>query len=66
MKSQSEEIPESEADKRSDAVLKRLLSTPPQPKPKKDASASPKKRGRPVKEKREPEGSRRGSNEKAD
>lgn len=30
-------------------TLKRLLSTPPQPKPKKDASASPKKRGRPKK-----------------
>jgi len=34
-----------------DAVLRRLLATPPQPKPKKDASASPKKRGRPAKEK---------------
>ena len=32
-----------------DATLKRLLSTPPQAKPKKDVSASPKKRGRPAK-----------------
>lgn len=32
-------------------ALKNILSTPPQPKPKKDASATPKKRGRPKKEK---------------
>lgn len=51
MKSQNNKISEDEADKRSAAVLKRLLSTPPQPKPKKDASASPKKRGRPKKDK---------------
>ncbi|MBG0792166.1 hypothetical protein IYY11_01565 [Methylocystis sp. H62] len=32
-----------------DKILKRLLSTPPQPKPKNDASVSQKKRGRPKK-----------------
>jgi hypothetical protein len=34
-----------------DAVLKRLLATPPQPKPKPQPEANPKKRGRPIKEK---------------
>jgi hypothetical protein len=42
-----------ERQHREDATLKRLLATPPQPKPKKDASASPKKRGRPAKAKSE-------------
>lgn len=36
-------------ERREDATLKRLLATPPQPKPKKEANASPKKRGRPKK-----------------
>jgi len=36
-----------------DATLKRLLSMPPQPKPKKEDDASPKKRGRPPKAKTE-------------
>lgn len=40
---------DAETVKREEETLKRLLSTPPQPKPKKDASASPKKRGRPTK-----------------
>lgn len=39
-----------EVEAREIETLKRLLSTAPQPKPKKDASASPKKRGRPKKE----------------
>jgi hypothetical protein len=42
---------EAEQTTREEETLKRLLATPPQPKPKKDASASPKKRGRPAKEK---------------
>lgn len=46
-KADSEE--RSEVDRAEEETLKRLLSTPPQPKPKKDASASPKKRGRPKK-----------------
>ncbi len=34
--------------RREESTLKRLLSTPPQPKPKKEPSASGKKRGRPA------------------
>jgi hypothetical protein len=34
--------------KREEETLKRLLATPPQPKPKKVEGASPKKRGRPA------------------
>jgi len=41
---------ESQNEGLEDRTLKRLLSTPPQPKPKKGAGASPKKRGRPKKE----------------
>jgi|GEM_PF-5255768 hypothetical protein len=42
---------EKETQQLESETLKRLLSTPPQPKIKKDASASPKKRGRPAKAK---------------
>jgi hypothetical protein len=47
---EEDQLTEAETARRSDAVLKRLLATPPQPKPKKVGDASPpKKRGRPVK-----------------
>jgi hypothetical protein len=45
----SAEVEDKDLARREDATLKRLLATPPQPKPKKDAGASPKKRGRPAK-----------------
>jgi len=48
------EISPDEATKRKDEALKRLLSMPPQPKPRKDASATPKKRGRPARLKKPP------------
>jgi hypothetical protein len=38
---------EPEAERRENAILGRLLATPPQPKTKKKEGASPKKRGRP-------------------
>lgn len=47
----AEELSANEIEMRSEATLKRLLAMPPQPKPKNDASASPKKRGRPAKAK---------------
>jgi hypothetical protein len=47
-----EPINEGEISCREDKTLRRLLSTPPQPKPKKAGDASPpKKRGRPKQEK---------------
>lgn len=49
--SKDEELSGPEVDQRSKETLARLLAMPPQPKPKKDASANPKKRGRPAKEK---------------
>ena len=51
---------------REEAVLKRLLATPPQPKQKVVDGASPKKRGRPPKGSGSPDAPARGSNEKAD
>lgn len=36
-----------EVARREDETLKRLLSTPPDPKTKRETSANPKKRGRP-------------------
>lgn len=42
-------IDPNEADERSEAALRRLLLTPPHPKPKRKGGASPKKRGRPPK-----------------
>ena len=44
-------LSEQEAEKRSKEVLARLLSTPPDPKTKREPSAEHKKRGRPKKSK---------------
>jgi hypothetical protein len=46
-----QEMSDEDVVRREEAALKRLLATPPQPKPKKDANASQKRRGRPPKEK---------------
>jgi hypothetical protein len=46
------ELSEREIERRSDATLRRLLATPPQPKTKgADKANPPKKRGRPAKTK---------------
>jgi hypothetical protein len=51
----SSERKDTETQKTEKEVLARLLSTPPDPKPKKDAKANPpKKRGRPPKAKVNP------------
>lgn len=42
-----------EAERKEREVLGRLLSTPPDPKTKRERSAIPKKRGRPVKKESE-------------
>ncbi len=48
---ESPKMNEIEIEKRSDDALKRLLATPPDHKTKPKPDASPKKRGRPPKEK---------------
>ena len=51
-KQPADQFSDEEAQRRYQATLKRVLSTQPQPKPKKpgDAEFPPKKRGRPAKE----------------
>lgn len=47
----NDHFPEDVIARRSRDVLMRLLSTPPQPKPKTNDKAVPKKKGRPAKSK---------------
>jgi len=63
---QEDQFTEEETERRSDAVLRRLLATPPDHKTKARLGASPKKRGRPPKGSGSPDAPARGSNEKAD
>ncbi|MDE2104321.1 MAG: hypothetical protein KGL39_44195 [Patescibacteria group bacterium] len=50
---ESDKLSDHEIERREDGALKRLLSTPAQPRTKKDKDATPKKRGRPPKEQKE-------------
>ncbi len=49
MEKDNDTLPEQEIARRRDEVIRRMANTPPQPKPKMAADASPKKRGRPMK-----------------
>ncbi len=49
-KSPDTEFSDEEAARRRDDVIRRMIATPPQPKPKPEPNASPKKRGCPRKD----------------